>query len=268
MSYDASAEALRCPFCGGVELEKRADAPVLAPNAVVPFAVDKQQAVVAMRRWLGRGFWRPSDLARAALVVDLSAVFVPYWVFTARTYTNWTADTDQTPPRARGDWYPLAGEHRSTYDGVLVGASSVLTPAETHAIAPFDLSRAVPPNQVDLDNVIVEQFSVARKFARPLAKAGLEQLEADACRQAYVPGKARNVKVNVRIEALAGQPTLLPVWVMAYRYQDRVYRFLLNGQTGRATGQAPVSWYKISAAVAVAALVALGVIVAIVATAG
>jgi len=43
---------------------------------------------------------------------------------------------------------------------------------------------------------------------------------------------------------------------MAYRYRDQLYRFLVNGQTGRVTGQAPVSWKKVFAVSAVVALLA------------
>jgi hypothetical protein len=57
--------------------------------------------------------------------------------------------------------------------------------------------------------------------------------------------------VNTRIEGLSSEPMLLPVWIMAYRYKDRVFRFLVNGQTGRATGQKPTSAKKIAVAVAV-----------------
>jgi len=67
----------------------------------------------------------------------------------------------------------------------------------------------------------------------------------------------------VRIESMSSEPVLLPVWIMAYRYGDRLYRFLLNGQSGRATGGAPVSWTKIllvGAAVVLLALVLLGVV--------
>jgi hypothetical protein len=64
------------------------------------------------------------------------------------------------------------------------------------------------------------------------------------------------LKVNVRLEGLSSSPVLLPVWIMAYRYREQVYRFLVNGQTGKATGQAPVSWKKVVAAIAVVALLA------------
>jgi hypothetical protein len=82
---------------------------------------------------------------------------------------------------------------------------------------------------------------VARKYARPLARQGLEEMERSACQSNYVPGTARNVKVNVRIEGLMSEPVLLPVWIMAYRYGDKLFRFLVNGQSGKATGLAPLS---------------------------
>lgn len=260
MSYDASAQTLRCPFCGSEKLDKDADAKVLSPKSVLPFTVRQDQALSILRNWLGRGFWRPGDLASAAVVTKLTAVFVPYWVFEAKTFTYWTADTSRTPLGARAAWYPISGEHRGGYSGVLIGASSALTPAETSVLCPFDLSQGVPPEQVDLDNIVVENFRVQRKYARPLAQAGLENLERQACVQ-YVPGSARNVKVNVRIEGLSSDPVLVPVWMMAYQYRDKLYRFLINGQTGRCTGQAPYSWKKLLAVVGIMLLVAVGILV-------
>jgi predicted RNA-binding Zn-ribbon protein involved in translation (DUF1610 family) len=250
MSYDASAGQLRCPFCGSGDMVRQADAKEIAPRRVVPFVVSEEAAVSTMRAWLGQGFWRPGDLAQQANVVGMTAVYVPYWVFAARTHTYWTADTSRTPPGARASWYPMTGEHQGSYEGVLIGASGALAPAETHALCPFDLGRGVDPSEVDLQNVTVEQFTTARKYARPLARQGLEEMERHAC-QKYVPGNARNVKVNVRIEGLTSEPVLLPVWIMAYRYRDVVFRFLVNGQSGRATGRAPTSWRKIAAAVAI-----------------
>jgi DNA-directed RNA polymerase subunit RPC12/RpoP len=245
MSYDTRAGGLRCPFCASEQLVAKPDAKILAPERVVPFNTSHEQALVAMRGWLGRGFFRPGDLVAQAAVVRMQPVYVPYWVFAAETQTHWTADSSQTPAGARASWYPLAGEHQGQYENLLIGASGALTPGETHALCPFDLAAGVAPEQVDLDNVTVEQFSVPRKYARPLARSGIESLEAQACAARYVPGSARNVHVNVRITALTSTPVLLPMWIMAYRYRERVFRLLVNGQTGKVTGQAPRSWWKL-----------------------
>jgi hypothetical protein len=264
MSWDASAKALRCPFCGSERLDEKNDVRALAPQRVIPFATGHERVSTILREWLGRGFWRPGDLASEASIDEMKPVYVPYWVFEATTHTYWTADSSATPPGARGNWVPHFGEHHGRYVGVLIGASSALTPHETSAICLFDLSQGRPPEDVNLENAIVEQFRVQRKYARPLARQGLEDLEREAC-AAYVPGRHRNLKVNVRLENLASEPVLVPVWIMAYRYREKVYRFLINGQTGRAWGEAPLSWIKVAAAVLIALAVAglIGLIAAV-----
>ncbi len=262
MSFDPTAGTLRCPFCGSEELLQQPSTKTLLPEAVVPFRVEKDQALEVLDKWLGQGFWRPSDLAGQAIVSNMTPVYVPYWVFRARTHTYWTADSSHTPFGANASWYPMTGEHHGQYEGLLVAASGVLSPKETNSIAPLDLSAAVDPGEIDLTHATVEQFGTPRKYARPLARQGLEELEADAC-HGLVPGSCRNLHVNVRVSGLSSVPMLLPVWVMAYRYKNQVYRFLLNGQTGKATGHAPISTTKVSAAVVIGiAVVAVIVLLA------
>lgn len=260
MSFGAQEGKLTCPFCASTEMIEKRDAKTLAANRVVPMVVDQNAAVERMRQWLGQGFWRPSDLADAASVETIKPVYVPYWVFSGRTHTFWSADTSHTPSGARGDWFPLTGEHHGTYDGVLVGASAALSPAESLQIGPFNLAEAVPTDQVDDRRAVREQFAVPRKYARPLARQRLEDLERQACDVEYVPGNSRNVKVNVKVEGMASEPVLLPVWIMAYRYHDEVYRFLVNGQNGQAIGAAPVSWVKVSVAILLGAVAIAGLL--------
>src|SRR6187401_1672478 len=41
MSYDASAQTLRCPFCGSEKLSEQKDAKTLEPEFVVPFTLSQ-----------------------------------------------------------------------------------------------------------------------------------------------------------------------------------------------------------------------------------
>ncbi|MFO7625447.1 MAG: hypothetical protein R6V73_13965, partial [Anaerolineales bacterium] len=43
---------------------------------------------------------------------------------------------------------------------------------------------------------------------------------------------------------------LLPVYLAAYRFEDKVYQVMVNGQTGVVAGQKPVAWWKIWLAIA------------------
>lgn len=245
MSYDASAQALRCPFCGSTELKSQADGMSLAPKCVVPFAITREQALAILQKQMRAGFFRPGDLAQRSAITEMAAVYVPYWIFSAKTHTYWTADTSDVPFHARGDWRPIFGEHQSRHDGVKVVASKVLSWEESQGLGQYDVSRGVPPDQVDLDNVIVEQFSMPRKYARTHARQLIEDAEKVYCANTLVQQRIRNLRVNVKIERMKGEPILLPVWILAYRYRDQVYRFVVNGQTGRAHGVFPVSPWKV-----------------------
>ncbi len=207
---------------------------------VVPRAIDRGQAEDILRNWLGQGFWRPADAARAVTIGEIAAVYVPFWIFEADADTKWTADSSPPPPGYHGEWYPVSGTNRAHHRDVLVDGSSTLGWKEVSPILPFQLDRAVRNDEVDLNNAIVETLKIPRKSARPIARAAIEELERQVC-STYVPGRARRIKVNVRIQEMMGRPMLLPVWVMAYRYRNEVHRVLINGQTGKIAGSAPFS---------------------------
>jgi len=38
----------------------------------------------------------------------------------------------------------------------------------------------------------------------------------------------------------------MPIYILSYRYRDKVYRFLINGQTGKAAGDKPLSGTRIA----------------------
>jgi hypothetical protein len=49
------------------------------------------------------------------------------------------------------------------------------------------------------------------------------------------------------------------VWVASYRYHNKTFRFMINGQTGRVDGEKPISWIKVTIAV-VLEMVIIGVL--------
>jgi len=255
MSFSAAEGSLACPFCGSTQVVESQQSCPLVAAGVVPFVVGQEQAARRLREWLGQSWWRPGDLLQQAAVVSMKAVYLPFWVFSGKTHTYWTADTNQTPAGARGDWFPLAGEHHGQHEGILVGASGALAAAETAEICPFDLAARISPERADFSQATVEQFASPRKMARPVARHLMEERERQTCDLHYIPGRSRNVKVNVLVREMTSEPILLPVWIMAYRYRDELFRFLVNGQTGQATGRAPLSWWKIGGCVAAAAAV-------------
>jgi hypothetical protein len=61
--------------------------------------------------------------------------------------------------------------------------------------------------------------------------------------------------MTVRIDDVTFKHILLPVWLAAYKYRGKSFRFVVNGQTGKVMGERPWSWVKITIAAVIAAIV-------------
>jgi hypothetical protein len=48
---------------------------------------------------------------------------------------------------------------------------------------------------------------------------------------------------------------LLPIWLAAYKYRGKTYRFVVNGRTGKVQGERPWSAWKIALALIALAIV-------------
>ncbi len=63
--------------------------------------------------------------------------------------------------------------------------------------------------------------------------------------------------LNVQYHNITFKHILLPVWLSAYRYRGKVYRFMVNGRTGEVQGERPWSRIKITLAVLVVIMLTL-----------
>ncbi|MBI4604006.1 MAG: hypothetical protein HY721_18780 [Planctomycetes bacterium] len=270
LTYDAEAEGLRCAFCGSVTLKRQPQATGrIKAETYLPFDVPREQAVKAFERWISRSFFRPFGFKEGARIVDLRAVYVPAWCFRARTHTYYAGDSSRTPPLARADWCPVAGERSGELADVLVPASGMLSQEELAAIEPFDFARRRPYRREELRAHAVEDFGLSRRGARPRARALMLEAERRLAAE-LIPGSSRNVRVNTLFTDIRSSPVLLPIWINAYRFRETTYRFLVNGQTGELVGRAPFSLAKLGIVVAAAAavLAAAAAVVGVAAGAG
>lgn len=256
ITFDSTQQGLRCAFCGSVTLKRQMSATGrIRASWLIPFQVAREAAVRAFSAWTSRGFFRPFGFQRGAKLSSMSPVLIPFWVFRARTHTYYAADTSATPAFARASWCPVSGEMEGEIDEVLVPASGSLSLAEVSGIEPFDFQGSRAYERAETQGYAVEDFGLSRRGARPLARTRMLEIERSLA-SSRVPGKSRNVHVNTLFTEMRSEPMLLPVWINAYVFKGTTYRFLVNGQTGKALGKAPFSLAKV-------ALIVLGVLFAV-----
>lgn len=234
VAFPAGAKRPSCVFCGSTVLiaEKMPEG-IELPEGFLPFVLDKDDAKAAFKTFASSSIWYPGDLRNARL--QINAVLVPAWRWSADLETCWAAIV---PGSGRSGKRPLTGKDHQRLSGVLIPSSKALTRKELDAISPFEGGRLEPLG----DDLTFETGSLTRTAAQ---RAGQDGLEAVRQVQILEATGASALRTSVVFHDLTGGPLLLPVWIGAYRRNDRLYRVVINGQTGKLTGEAPISWWRV-----------------------
>lgn len=249
VAMEVGADAPRCLFCGSAALSEQAELPeeVEPPSATVPFSISDDDADAAFRKFARSSFWYPDDIRNARL--ELNRMFLPAWVFSGTIETHYAALVSAV---SRSGSRPVSGAERTQMRGVLVPSSSALTRSELHDISPFSMDDSAPFQPDALD----EPFELGSLTRSAATEQALGVMRASHQKQLSDQISARKINTTCLHEDLDGEPVLLPIFIGAYRRKDEVYRVVINGQTGKLTGTAPISWVK----VALAVLITLAVI--------
>lgn len=258
--FGATRIANRCAFCGSPQvLELKTSRQVIKPESLIPFRIDEAEATQALAGWLHGLRFRPSDLLREARVGRLTGMYVPYWAFTAKAHSEWTAEAGYhyyetetyTETNAQGEtetktrevqrtrWEPASGSREDKEEDLLVCASAAAREDLLPFAESFETKLLVPYAPEYLVGWVAEEYSVELATAWLQAKGSIESSQHFRCSR-DVPGQEqRGLSVTTVITAPRFRHVLLPVWISAYRYRGQIYRFLINGQTGQLSAEAP-----------------------------
>ena len=275
-TFDAGVAASRCAFCGApAVVEAPPNATMVRPEGVLPFRVDRNGATGKFRQWLSSLWFRPDDLSQKSALSELKGVYVPFWTFDAATHSAWTADAGydtqvaveveengqvHTRYETRTRWEPAEGVLEHFFDDLPVAASRGLPPDLAQAIEPFPTHEMFPYEPSYLSGFLAEEYAVGPKEALAAGQRRMAQELETLCGREVPGDRFRNLNVRTAWSGVACKNGLFPVWIAAYQYGGKPYRFLVNGVTGKTDGKAPWSWVKIGLA-ALAALLLFAIFV-------
>jgi predicted RNA-binding Zn-ribbon protein involved in translation (DUF1610 family) len=272
-TLDPHVSASACAFCGTTAVvEAPANPNVVRPEGLLPFKVPRETAVGSFRTWLSGLWFRPNDLGSSSRMTAMQGAYIPFWTFDAATHSNWTAEAGyyyyvtvqvrvngrlETRQERRVRWEPAAGFLELFFDDVPVPASRGIDGDLARGIEPFPTQELTPYEPSYLSGFLAEENAIDLPEALESAKSRMRDEIRSAC-AARVPGDThRNLQVTTRFSGLAYKNALLPIWIAAYDYRGKPYRFLANGVTGKCHGTAPWSWVKITLAVMTALTIAM-----------
>lgn len=272
VEFQGATHATECPFCATPVAIGTGEERKIKPQAVLPFVLTEAEARKAMTDWLGKLWFAPNGLQEYSRKGrTLAGIYVPYWTFDAYTrshyagqrgdhyYETRTVTRDgktETEQVQKTRWRYVSGWVSRQFDDVLVLASQSLPRKYTDNLAPWDLSKLSAYSPDYLSGFTAEGYTIGLGDGHAIGREVMAaEIDLDIRRD--IGGddqRVDNVSTDWSDETF--KHVLLPIWMAAYKYNDKSYRFVVNGQTGKVQGERPYSAWKIAAAVVLGLVVA------------
>jgi len=251
-----------CPFCGSpIVAQPQAADPLIAPDAVLVFKLPKAAAQQSVTKWLASRWFAPSALKSMAHPDrGISGVYLPFWSYNTDTHSAYrgergehyyvTEEYDEqdsqgnTVHRTRQvqhtNWYPASGEVAHAVAG-----------SHLNALEPWDLAELRPYEPAYLAGFKAQRYQLDLGGGFDQAKHVMaRRIEQDVASD--IGGDEQRIEeVSTEYANSTFRHLLLPVWVGAYRFGDKVYQLAVNARTGAVHGDRPYSVAKIAALVLV-----------------
>lgn len=279
VEFAGATHATECPFCASPVVVDTGAHRVIKPQALVPFVLSETEARRAMVKWLGRLWFAPSGLLEYARKGRaLVGMYVPFWTFDADTqsryrgqrgeyyYETRTVTVTVKGRRERREervrktrWYPASGRVARDFDDVTLMASKSLPSRLGNELTPWDLGALRPYAPEFLAGFQAEGYTVTLAEGHAEARKVMSRVIAGDVRADIGGDEQRIDRIDTDWQDETFKHVLLPVWMAAYKYNGKSYRFLVNGQTGEVQGERPWSIWKILFAVLLAVLVAAAI---------
>lgn len=244
---EKTTAATACPYCGNPTVVPGQLSGALKPEFVIPFKLEKDAAVAALRRHYGkRNYYLPRLFRSDNHIEKVQGVYVPFWLYDAQVSGLGRYEGQDSVTRREGDYnvtttmhYKVERGGTARFDKVPVDGSKKMPDNYMDALEPFDYTQMKPFSTAYLPGFLADRFDVsaeecaARMEAR--CKETLEhRLRGDVNHALVVPESFEG-----KVDSKQAHYALLPVWLLTTKWRDRNYLFAMNGQTGKFVGELP-----------------------------
>jgi len=130
-------------------------------------------------------------------------------------------------------------------DDVLVPATTSVSRTRLASLEPWDLPSLKPYEPIFLPGFKAQRYQVDLPAGFEEAKTIIAPFIREDVKEDIGGDEQRIHEIVTSYSAVTFKHLLLPVFIGAYRFRERVYQVLVNARTGEVQGDRPYSFWKI-----------------------
>lgn len=262
VNFEPPQIAGECPFCATkIIMQPKAADPLIAPGAVLPFALDHRQSHERISSWISSRWFAPSALKSLATLDRVKGIYLPHWTYSAFTRTGYAGERGDRYTETewvrnpqgqmvarqviRVRWTPARGVVDVPFRDLIVAATQSIDRQRLEELTPWDLERLVPYQPAYLAGFHAQRYQMSLPDGFTAAQQRMVPVIDSAIRRDIGGDEQRIHQRDTHYYNVSFKHLLLPVWLGAYRFQGRVFQVCVNARTGEVQGERPYSWVKI-----------------------
>lgn len=252
---DRDTTATTCSFCQAPMILGDRLSGKMAPAKVIPFSINKEDAVSGFRKWCKNGLLTPKGFASAERIKTITGIYVPFWLYDLNGRGEAFADCTRVHSYESGDYIYTETKHYDVYrkvdlnyNKVPVDASEKMNDSLMDKLEPFHYDNLKDFKMPYLAGYLAEQYNYTDEELFPRVKERINHYVTDYIRSTIHGYSTTMIRQEwTDVKQRNASYALLPIWMICYDYKDSDHIFAMNGQTGKIVGKPPLSAGKIIA---------------------
>lgn len=245
---DKETAATFCVYCGNTAILQSKLSGKFSPDLVIPFKHTKEDAIEAFKGLSKGRPLMPKDFNSEKNIEKIRGIYIPFWLFDinnsgdvemqATTTESWrVGDTHYT----KTNYYKVVRGGTMDYIKIPIDGSTRFDNAIMNTIEPFNYDELIPYNHAYLSGFYAEKYDQEAKDV--FAEAADRSI--NSTKEVYKSDtRLYSSKIITKDSIVATENNryyaMLPVWMVNVKYNDKMYTFAMNGQTGEFIGDIPL----------------------------
>ena len=241
-----------CTYCASSTVLTSRISKEKKPDYIIPFEKTKEECIGEFRKITKKAIFAPGELKDPKILDQFKAIYVPYWFYEVNQeglFKVSGAELQKDTQYATTYYYDVNGYINGKFEGICRDASYSFSDDLGERIAPFftEEKKKFYPSYLsgfyaDVSDVPSKVYAhEAEELANDVAR---EVVSQSSCKDEY-----KNMKIYLSNDeatkqfntAVSAKRALFPIWFMSFKSEKKIAYMTVNGQTGKAASDFPIS---------------------------
>lgn len=249
---DQNTAATCCPYCGNQTVVPGQFSGSLKPDYVIPFKTDKEQAMAALKKHYEGKVLLPKSFISGNHIKDIQGVYVPFWMYDCKTCGDVSYEASNSEKHIVGDeeitttrHYDVYRSGTLTFQKVPVDASTKMPDRHMDSIEPYDYGELKEFSMAYMPGFLADRYDEDKDACNSRMEERCIRTFESEIDKTVTGYQSKSVKhKNITVDRGSVHYAMMPVWLLATKWNEQGFLFAMNGQTGKLVGDLPVDRKK------------------------